>query len=155
MNVKGSLAMGKQKPWARLEDNDEAGARKPKPAPFTDREEANPVFEVTEINMLDLGRHTFQNFAFDVDNQQPIVAVLPMQNVPGWHAILDGVPIPVFSTGPDMVGVDLPGGAHRLVFEWRMPLSETISLYISLAALLTMFITWFRVGKRGFHHQRS
>ncbi len=88
------------------------------------REEQDPGFQIVEVEQLDKGSSSMQHFAFDVDVLEPLVAVLPMQAVPGWTAMLDGEPTVAFPTGPDMVGVFLPKGAHRLVFHWKMPVSE-------------------------------
>jgi hypothetical protein len=107
-----------------------------------EREELDPGFEISEVRSINLRVRSYQHFVFDVDNIEPIVAVLPMESVPGWGATLDGAPLPTFSTGPDMVGVRLPAGAHRLELEWRMPLKHRISLFASLAALAIVLGLW-------------
>jgi hypothetical protein len=118
--------------WALVPDGS-------KPAPRgvreEEREELDPGLEISDVRMLDLGRRSFQEFAFDVDNLKPVVAVLPMESVPGWSATLDGKPIPALASGPDLLGVYLPAGAHRLGFEWRMPARHRLALLASLAAL--------------------
>lgn len=101
------------------------------------REEIDPGFEIADIKTLtdEKNRFSVQRFAYDVDALRPVLAVLPMQAVPGWTASLDDKPLPVFSTGPDMVGVLIPEGAHRLVFTWKMPPLGSITLAISLITL--------------------
>jgi hypothetical protein len=107
-----------------------------------EREELDPGLEVSKVEMLNLGKRTFQRFVFDVDNLKPVTAVLPMESVPGWGATLDGKPLPSFAAGPDMIGVRVPAGAHRLEFEWRMPLRHRLSLLVSLAALAVVLGFW-------------
>jgi hypothetical protein len=106
------------------------------------REELDPGLEISDIRMRSLHKRSFQRFVFDVDNLRPLVAVLPMESVPGWGATLDGKPLPEFATGPDMVGVHLPAGAHRLEFDWRMPTRHILSLLASLAALAVVLGLW-------------
>lgn len=106
------------------------------------REEIDPGLDVSEAEMLDLRHKTFQRFAFDVDNLRPVIAVLPMERVPGWTASLDGAPIPAFATGPDLVGVYLPRGAHRLEIRWEMPTRHVLSLLLTLAALAIVVAAW-------------
>lgn len=113
-----------------------------------EREELDPGLEVSQIEMVDLRRRTYQDFVFDVDNLRPVVAVLPMENAPGWSALLDGRPYPSFSVGPDLVGVHLPAGAHRLELEWRMPLRHRLALFTSLAALVAVLGVWFSGAAR-------
>jgi hypothetical protein len=107
-----------------------------------DREELDPGLEVSEVRMRNLHKRSFQQFVFDVDNLRPVVAVLPMESVPGWGATLDGKPLPSFATGPDMVGVHVPAGAHRLEFVWRMPTRHLLSLLASLTALAIVLGLW-------------
>ena len=73
-----------------------------------------------------------------------------MQAAPGWTATLDGETLPTFAIGPDMVGVLVPKGAHRLIFNWKMPLLGWVSLIMTLSALLMVFAIWSLSGWRGF-----
>jgi hypothetical protein len=107
-----------------------------------EREELDPGLEISDARMLDLGRRSFQEFVFDVDNLEPAVAILPMESVPGWSATLDGRPHPVFAAGPDLLGVYLPAGAHRLGVEWKMPFRHRLALLVSLAALAAVLGFW-------------
>ncbi|MBN2804235.1 MAG: hypothetical protein JXR91_14160 [Deltaproteobacteria bacterium] len=103
---------------------------------ITDREEIDPGLAVSNIKMLKPSKHTYQNFAFDVENIEPIIAVLPLEKYPGWKAFLNGKEVPVFATGPDLIGVHLNPGAHRLFLKWEMPLRDKATIYLSLLALL-------------------
>jgi hypothetical protein len=120
-----------------------------------DREELDPGLEISDIRMRSLHKRSFQRFVFDVDNLRPLVAVLPMESVPGWGATLDGKPLPAFAAGPDMVGVHLPAGAHRLEFEWRMPTRHLLSLLASLAALAVVLGLWIGGAARALARGRG
>ncbi len=109
-----------------------------------EREELDPGIEIAQIEMIMPRSPTYQHFIFDVDNIEPIVVVLPMEMVDGWSAVLDGEPISSFATGPDLVGVSLPRGAHRLSFIWKMPTRHWVMVFISLAALLFVAGVWSR-----------
>ena len=82
-----------------------------------------------------------QRYAYDVDLLGPAVVVLPSAAVPGWTGTLDGEPLELFATGPDMVGALLPAGAHRLVVRWQMPGWQAALLWTSLAALVMALLS--------------
>jgi hypothetical protein len=136
-------------PWLAL-PADQQRLRSDRP-PELEREELDPGLErVTLTQRFPRGR-SYQYYEFDVDALEPVIAVLPVNNVPGWRADLDGEPWPVFSTGPDMAGVRLPAGAHRLVFWWEMPAAHRAARWLTLAALLLVLLDWSRalVRRRG------
>jgi len=120
-----------------------------------EREELDPGLDQSEIEMLDLGKRSFQHFVFDIDNLKPVIAVLPMEMVPGWNAVLDGEAIPSFSTGPDLVGVRLPAGAHRLELRWDMPTRHLIALLVSLAALAFVMGAWLLAAAKALAFARG
>jgi hypothetical protein len=91
--------------------------------------------DVVEISSYDDPLQSSQRYAYDVDLLEPMVMVLPTAAVPGWNARLDDEPLPVFAAGPDMVGVLVPAGVHRLRFTWAMPGWQAALLYGSLVAL--------------------
>jgi len=106
------------------------------------REEENRLFEIVQIKMINNGRRSNQHFVFDVDTQEPIIAILPMEAVPGWQAFLNGKPISLYPSALDMLGVFLPPGAHRLSFHWIMPKKDVIAIWISLGTLLLVTGIW-------------
>ncbi len=112
------------------------------------REELDPAFEFAEIKRLPDPDRSPQNFAFDIDLLEPILAVLPMQAVPGWKATLNGKPLVTFPTGPDMVGVYLPKGAHRLVFYWEMIYWHLITIWVTLLAVAVVIGIWIHAVVR-------
>ena len=77
-----------------------------------------------------------------------------MQAVPGWTATLDGEPHPTFGAGPDLVGVLVPKGAHRLSFTWKMPPLGWVSLAMTLSGLLVVLCIWLWSGWR-WHRRRK
>jgi hypothetical protein len=121
------------------------------------REELDPGLELVDITThLPRGR-TRQLFAFDVDLLEPLVLLLPTQRFDGWHAELDGKPHPVFNTGPDLVGVHVPSGAHRLVFRWSMLGWHLATLIASLIAAVFVLGVWSRAiyhRARGLRYRR-
>jgi uncharacterized membrane protein YfhO len=100
------------------------------------------VYEIGEVRMLDPGARTRQNYFFDVDLLEPVIAVLPNEAVPGWTATINGQSTSVFPVGPNMLGVQLPAGAHRLALRWRMTTMHQATLYLSGFAMLLIALTW-------------
>ncbi|MCP4680025.1 MAG: hypothetical protein GY854_31950 [Deltaproteobacteria bacterium] len=115
---------------------------KPSKKKTHEREERDEIFETADLRRLDTKTRTLQSFSFDVSLLEPIVAVLPMTAVPGWNAMLDGKPLELFPTGPNMLGVSLPKGAHRVVFYWKMPARHVSTLVASLIALVIVLVSW-------------
>ncbi len=108
----------------------------------TYREDDDPGIEVANIEMKPSPRHSAQRYTFEIDALEDVVAILPTKAVPGWNAHLDGVALPVFPAGPDMVGVIVPQGAHDLSFEWRMPGRHVALLFSSIAAAVIALFVW-------------
>jgi hypothetical protein len=65
-----------------------------------------------------------------------------MQRFKGWHLELDGKLHPLFNTGPDLIGVHVPRGAHRLVFRWKMPAWHFATLVAAFASLALVLGVW-------------
>jgi hypothetical protein len=101
-----------------------------------------PASAEVEITRYDDPRRSSQRYNFDVDALEPTVAVLPTAAVPGWIARIDGSRAPAFAAGPDMLGVWLPAGAHRVEFEWQMPGWHAAALAASLIALVAALAAW-------------
>ncbi len=111
---------------------------------ITQREENDPGLEVTQIEPVKPSKHTLQQFVFDVENIEPVIAVLPLNLYPGWKAYLNGEEIPTFATGPDLVGVHLESGVHRLKLKWEMPLHHRLLVVLCLLSLLLVIGFWIR-----------
>jgi hypothetical protein len=130
-------------------------ARKGKAASTGLLEADEPAFERIDITRYDDPRHTNQRYRFDVDVLEPVVVVLPTAAVSGWSASIDGAPLTIFKTGPDMVGTLLPRGAHRIVFRWSMPGWHKALLITSITALIVA-LGWSLLGLIGWvMHIRS
>ncbi len=120
------------------------------------REEMDPGFEIADVTELtDNNRLSVQRFAFDVDALRPVTTILATEAVPGWTATLDDKPMPVFAAGPDLVGVEIPEGAHRLVFTWQMTRMHKLTLIVSLVALALVLgilgLAGYRAVRRIYH----
>lgn len=109
----------------------------------SENDELDPGLEVATVEMLEPPMRTFQNYWFDVDNTEPVVALLPVENFPGWTVDIDGDKGQLFSAGPDLVGVHLPRGAHRLAFHWSMPTAHRVWLWVSIATSAWVLMVWF------------
>ncbi|HEX4962731.1 MAG TPA: hypothetical protein VF173_17980 [Thermoanaerobaculia bacterium] len=64
----------------------------------------------------------------------------------GWHAEVDGAPVPVDPTAACQLGVELPAGEHRLLLEYRDPFVP-VGAAVSLAALLAGALLFRRPAK--------
>ncbi|HUT76840.1 MAG TPA: hypothetical protein VM285_04095, partial [Polyangia bacterium] len=140
--VPGEGAKKGRSPWLAL-PAEQQRLRSNRP-PELEREELDPGLERATVTQRFPWRRSFQYYEFDVDVLEPVIAILPVSHVPGWRADLDGEPWPAFATGPDMTGVRLPAGAHRLVLWWEMPASHRAACWISLGALLVVLGAWTR-----------
>jgi len=109
-----------------------------------EREELDPGLELADIISFQPRGRTRQLFAYDVDTLEPLVLVLPMELFDGWHLELDGKEHPLFATGPDLIGVHVPRGAHRLVFRWKMPARHWAMLIAAFAGLALVLGVWAR-----------
>lgn len=106
------------------------------------REDDDPGIEAARIEMKPNTRNSGQHYTFEIDTLKDVVAILPTKAVPGWNAHLDGVALPVFPAGPDMVGVVVPRGAHDLSFDWRMPGHHVALLFTSIGAAVIVLFVW-------------
>lgn len=114
-----------------------------------ERDELDPGLDAASVEELFPPKRTFQNYWFDVDALEPVVAILPVQPVPGWSVEVDGAPGKLFPAGPDLMSVHLAPGAHRIAFRWEMPTRHAVWLLISAAALLWTLTVWgFAIAAR-------
>jgi hypothetical protein len=141
-----AIVAGNRSPWELL-PKELRNLRGDRP-PELEREEHDPALELAEIRRHDLWGRSRQHFLFDIDALEPLLYVLPMQQMPGWRAELDGEPLPMFSAGPDLIGVSVPAGAHRLAFHWEMPGFDRGTIWASLAGLALVLGIWFRAAFR-------
>ncbi|MBN2719008.1 MAG: hypothetical protein JXX14_24385 [Deltaproteobacteria bacterium] len=108
------------------------------------REELDPGLEIAQIEHIKPQKHTYQRFVFDVENVEPTIAVLPLNLYPGWKAYINGEAVPTFATGPDLVGVHLEAGVHRLKFKWEMPAHHRFMVFLSIFGVLVVIAIWIR-----------
>jgi hypothetical protein len=103
--------------------------------PVPDARATDGPSSLAEIRLVRPAAPTAQRYTFDVELLEPALAVLPTEAAPGWAATVDGRPSPVFPTGPDMLGVRLPRGSHRVAFAWRMPGADRAAAWASVLGL--------------------
>ncbi|MDD5309788.1 MAG: hypothetical protein PHU25_20930 [Deltaproteobacteria bacterium] len=118
------------------------------PAPRQDA--TDRASSLSEIRFVRPKKLTAQRYAFDIEFLGPLLALLPTEAAPGWTTSLDGRPLPTFPSGPDMLGVRLPAGAHRVVFSWRMPPADRAAAWASVLGL-AMALASLLIRK---HHER-
>jgi hypothetical protein len=143
--LKVTLIEREEQLWLSLPPGVAKKAIRPGHAP---REIRNTLFDNATINRPVDPRRSLQHFAFEVSLHNPQLVVLPMTAVPGWKAKLDGAPLNIFPTGPNMIGAYLPAGAHHLVFYWEMPLWHRIALALTFLGLAIVLFSWIPLGRR-------
>jgi uncharacterized membrane protein YfhO len=79
-----------------------------------------------------------ENILLQAEMAQPGYVVLTDAWYPGWHATLDGTPIPIERANLTFRAVQVPQGTHTLHFTYR-PASYTWGVRITLFTLL--FVT--------------
>ena len=65
---------------------------------------------------------------------------------PGWHATIDGQPAPTIILAPALVGVTVPSGVHRVVFQYQ-GFTWIIVLFFVSCLSLALVATWSRWGR--------
>ncbi len=118
------------------------------------RYELGPGFRNVWITRHKDPKRSVQNFTFDIDALETKVMILPMEAAPGWKAALDGKPLAAFPSGPDLVGVVLPRGAHQLDFYWEMPLWHKATIWASLLGVLFVLLIGLFVTIQTFRSVR-
>lgn len=73
-----------------------------------------------------------------VDSSQLTTASLAVGWARAWRLTLDGHPIPVLRRADGLVGVTLPGGAHRLALRFERGPADAVGPAISLATLAAL-----------------
>ena len=69
----------------------------------------------------------------------PGLLILADLYYPGWQALVDGAPVPLYATNLAFRGVLVPVGNHQVEFVYR-PFLFTVGLYLSLAAIILIVI---------------
>lgn len=82
-----------------------------------------------------------------IADTRPGVLVLADAWYPGWRALVDGHPAPVFPVDGIFRGVELGKGAHEVVLSYE-PVSRRWGVYISLAAACCVLLGGYRAMKR-------
>jgi hypothetical protein len=78
---------------------------------------------------------------YEVTSSKTALLALSMQFFDNWRAYVDGEPVTVMSTGPDLVAVIVPAGEHEVRFTYEATVLESVSMGIS-------FLGW--IGLLGF-----
>jgi len=79
----------------------------------------------------------------EVDTPGPAFLVTSEAHYPGWHARLDGSEQPIYYTNVAFRGLAVPGGRHRVLFEFA-PAILAWSALLSAAAWAALLWAWLR-----------
>jgi uncharacterized membrane protein YfhO len=69
------------------------------------------------------------------NSEQPALLVLSDGDDPGWHATVDGEPVPIYRTNVLLRGVTVPAGRHQVEFVYR-PAAWQQGLWLGAAGWL-------------------
>ncbi len=92
---------------------------------------------------------TYEPERVEVETNSPRDGFLVLSDTfrPGWTALVDGAPAPIWRAQTAFRAVRVPSGTHRVVFQYR-PQSLRIGAAVSILALLVLAarisIAWFR-----------
>src|SRR5262249_55330021 len=88
----------------------------------------------------------------DLDMATPGLLVLADLWYEGWHATLDGQPVPVLRVNHALRGVVVPAGKGKLVFDY-LPGGYVVGIRLSLAGLAVLPLWAVVLGFRNRHSQ--
>lgn len=83
-------------------------------------------------------------YAASVDIARPSMVMLKATFHPGWHATVDGVPVPTLMLMPSYVAVPVRSGTHNVRFEYRAPKGRLPLLLFGLALLPAIGVAEWR-----------
>ncbi|MCC6455478.1 MAG: YfhO family protein [Caldilineaceae bacterium] len=81
---------------------------------------------------------------------EPALLVLSDGDDPGWHATVDGAPVPIYRTNVLLRGVEVPAGRHRVEFVYR-PAPWQQGLWVGAVGLV--LIAGLLVGGRDWRRK--
>jgi uncharacterized membrane protein YfhO len=97
---------------------------------------------------VDITNDRPEHVELKVTTEQPGYLVLADSWYPGWHALVDGQPAPVYRADVLFRAVRVEPGTHTIVFEYH-PQMFTLGAVVSIAALLIVLgisISYLRYG---------
>jgi hypothetical protein len=112
-----------------------------------------PAGTCRNAGAVSVDRYEPERVALTAHSDQPSVLVLTDAWFPGWKVSVDGKPASVLRVDHALKGVALPGGAHRVEFEFRpavVPAGAAVS-----GLTLLILATWSLVAYRSRGTARS
>ncbi len=102
----------------------------------------------TNVGEARITERSGNRVSIEVDAARDCALVLTDTYYPGWHAAVDGAPVPLFPANYAYRGVLIPEGRHSVTFEYA-PNSFRVGLAISIVTALGSLggIVWF-LGRR-------
>jgi hypothetical protein len=97
-----------------------------------------------EVNIT---RYEPQEITIVVGSSDTAFLVLADAYYPGWQALLDGRPVPVYETNEVLRGVFVPAGTHEIQFQFRpriLQIALVLALFGTVIALGVVALTWRR-----------
>jgi hypothetical protein len=93
------------------------------------------------IPHLTLGPEGYTHREFDIESSAPLRLVLHQFDFPGWQASVDGISVPVVTTGKlGLVAFDVPAGRHRIAVDFGDTPPRQIGTLVSLTVLLLIIV---------------
>jgi hypothetical protein len=86
------------------------------------------------------------NVAFTVSAKRPSVVVVSQSWYPGWHATVDGRPVPVTQADVALTGLPVPAGRSRVTLTFH-PSAMTAGIVISAAAVVLSLLGLCALGE--------
>lgn len=106
------------------------------------RPKPDEALHETSTVPLQISEDMPERVVIECNAPRPGIVMLADTFAPGWTATLNGAPVPILQTNGLFRGVAVPGGPHRIEFQYR-PLPFWIGLSVSLAALTILLLGGF------------
>ena len=87
---------------------------------------------------------------FDTSCGSASTVVIKTTFHPNWRVTVDGVEQPTFMVSPSYIGVDVPGGTHRIEATYRSSMLRTVLLFAGIGAFAMVI-----VGRRVLARRRA
>ena len=90
----------------------------------------------------------------EVDTAATGLLFLGDVDYPGWEALIDGQPTPIYRADYLFRAVEVGRGLHRVEFRYK-PLSFRVGLAVSLVTLIGLALAWVLRARKGRHLHNS
>ncbi len=105
--------------------------------------------------VIDINDYGNNEVSLDVESKENIFLVFSNTYYPGWSATVDGDETNIYRTDGTIQGIYVPGGKHRIVFNYLPKLFwlyMTISVSSFILTIGTIIVLFFRTRKKSFNN---